>query len=239
MRAWRRAARVLTLSDEDRQRVERREPAAFVGTCFNGADHVRCRIPPPLDDDNRVATAPKIGYLANYAYSPNQDATRWLVEDIFPQVRDHIPDAELVLAGSNLQTALDTSALPSYVRPLGWVAHVEQLWDTVDIVICPLRIGGGVKVKMIEAIRGGCLVVSTSVGLEGLPEEARSAAIRADSTYELVDATVRLCKDPGLRRQHRARVALAQCVQPTWAEAASALYEHWVSVSQTAGKGNH
>ena len=237
-RAWTRAARVLALSGEDRQRIKRWAPAALVGTCFNGADHVRRRIPPAPDDDNRVATAPRIGYLANYAYPPNQDATRWLLDEIFPQVRDRVPGAELVLAGSHLHNAVDMSTLPSYVRPLGWVDRVERLWDIVDIVLCPLRIGGGVKVKMIEAIRGGCLIVSTSVGLEGLPDEARSAAVRADTAEELVDATFRLCKDPGLRRQHRAQLTLAQGLQPTWAEAASALYRHWVSVSETGAEGD-
>lgn len=238
-RAWARAARVLALSDEDRHRIERKAPDALVERCFNGADHVPRRTPPAFEDDNRVATAPRIGYLANYAYPPNQDATHWLLDKIFPQIRDRIPQAELVLAGSHLQDVVDTALLPPYVKPLGWVPHVERLWDAVDIVVCPLRIGGGVKVKMIEAVRGGCLIVSTSIGLEGLPDEARTAVVRADSTDELVDATVRLCKDPELRRQHRARLALAQDAQPTWAEAASALYEHWSRISETGVKGHH
>lgn len=226
--AWTRAARVLTLSEEDRQRVLARVPTAHVEVCPNGADHIRLQRPEPMTEVN---LAPRIGFLANYCYPPNQDALRWLLDSIFPMIRSSLPGAELLLAGFGLDQVTDVAKLPPGVLPLGWVDDVAELWNKVDIAICPLRVGGGMKVKVIDAVRGGLPLVSTGIGLEGMPRAVLDAVVRADDAAGLAAGVVRISTDPALRKTLLRRLGEAQRAFPTWSSVVASTYRHWVDVA--------
>jgi polysaccharide biosynthesis protein PslH len=229
--AWRHAARILTLSEEDRQRILRRVPDAPVGRCLNGADHIPLRLPPMSPSLQILTAAPRLGFLANYAYPPNQDAIRWLLDEIFPRILQRLPATQLVLAGSSLSSVLNGHIQHPHVTTLGWVDQLHTLWNSIDIMLCPLRIGGGVKVKVIEAIRSGCHIVSTPVGVEGLAAAERSAVVCADGVDRFADAVAWLVLDRQLHRDYKDRLARAQRAQPTWAGAAWSLYQHWINLS--------
>lgn len=229
---WRQVPLILTLSQEDRARILHRVPDARVCVSTNGADHIplaaaerRSPIREPLK--------PRLGFLANYAYPPNRDALRWLLDDIMPAVRRRIPGAWLVLAGSGLREALGGRPLPTGVEALGWVENLSNFWTGIDIALCPLRIGGGIKVKTVEAIRSGAPLVSTAIGLEGLPPAAREGVVRADCVDEFVDAVVQVSMGSFRSRGHLASLANAQRALPTWRDVASSLHQHWLSVRET------
>lgn len=220
---------VVALSPEDLQRIRHRVPSARVVVVPNGSDHVPAR--PLTAAREPSARPPRACFLANYAYPPNQDAVRWLLDAILPRIRRRVPGLELVLAGANLPRGLDPAALPAGVIPLGWVGELSRLWNSVDAVLCPLRIGGGVKVKVTDAVRGGNAVVSTSVGVEGLPRRVRGAIQVADGTDAFTAAAVRLIEDPVFRRECQARVVAARGDLPTWEQAAAALHRQWGAVA--------
>lgn len=227
---WRAAPLLITLSPEDRVRIAERVPMARVEVSGNGSDHLPslCARSAHEVDPER----PTIGFLANYLYSPNRDALDWLIDDLFPAISVRLPGSRLLLAGSNLAQALAGRRLPKGVVAHGWFDDLEAFWKATDVVVCPLRIGGGVKVKMMEALRSGALTVSTSIGMEGLPPSACNAVMRADTADEFVQATVRLCTDIPLRVMKQVRLARVQDGLPTWEEAATTLFRHWLSVSQ-------
>lgn len=227
-RAWRAAPLILALSEEDRARILQRIPEANVAVSTNGADHVP-RIPPDPHRESRGRGT--IGFLANYRYPPNQDALTWLVERLFPAIKQRLHGGRLILAGSNLQDALVGRPLPEGVVPVGWMGDLSEFWQQCDVVVCPLRVGGGVKVKVIEAIQSGAVVVSTPVGLEGLSPAGRDAIIQAESEEEFVEFTVRACVDSALRFDLARRVARAQESLTSWAAVAEATYRHWTSVA--------
>jgi glycosyltransferase involved in cell wall biosynthesis len=232
-RVWARAPLTLTLSEEDRARIQHRVAGARVRVSTNGADHLALTPAERGMDAIGDPPAPRLGFLANYAYSPNRDGLAWLLDEILPGLRQRLPGCQLVLVGSNLDDALAGRRLPQNVAAQGWVHDLSTFWNQIDLMVCPLRIGGGVKVKVIEAIRSGALVVSTSVGLEGLPPPAREAIVQADSAPAFVDAVVRLSVDRSLRRAQRARLTNAQQALPTWAAVARSLYGQWLSIGQT------
>ncbi|MFY1691153.1 glycosyltransferase family 4 protein [Plantactinospora sp. WMMB782] len=238
---WRQVRTVIALSAEDRDRIRQRVPTAAVHLLPNGADHV------PLDQPQRLDTAPprdtvpsvdgrrvpRIGFLANFGYGPNLDAVHWLVADVFPRVLSQLPEAELLLAGAGME-GLFAGGVPERTVPLGWVDDVTTFWPRVDVVVCPLRIGGGVKVKMVEAVRAGCAIVSTSVGVEGLPGAVRDAVVVADRADEFAAAVTALCRDRALRDRVRLRTAAARGALPTWDEAANGVLALWTSVAADA-----
>lgn len=235
--AWASAPLTLTLSEEDRERILLRVPDARVRVSTNGADHIPLALPAERRGVAGDGGPIRFGFLANYAYPPNQDALDWLLDEIFPALRDQLPGCRLVLAGSGLGEVIADRPVPPGVDPLGWVDRLRGFWDQIDLMLCPLRVGGGIKVKMIEAVRSGALAVSTPVGVEGLPPATRDAVLLAGGTKDFVNAAVKLSTDSSLRRAQRKRVARAQLTQATWASVAFSTYQHWVSVSQPAVGG--
>jgi glycosyltransferase involved in cell wall biosynthesis len=228
---WRAVPRLITLSGEDRARVRAQAPGARVSVIGNGADHVP-RLAPRL---GRADADPVVGFLANYRYPPNLDALSWLLGDIFPAIRARVPRSRLLLAGANLSQALAGHAfagqpLPDRVTAHGWYDDLAEFWNATDVVLCPLRIGGGVKVKMIEALRSGALTVATSVALEGLPASAREAVSLAESTDELAAAAAALLRDESLRREKQAWLLRAQDDLPGWDDVAAAIARSWLTV---------
>jgi glycosyltransferase involved in cell wall biosynthesis len=230
-RAWANSRLVVTLSVEDRDRVLRRAPWTCVAVVGNGSDHIPLWTTSTVE--RRAGRPPRIGFLANYAYPPNRDALHWLLTEIMPAFRARLPDGELLLAGGNLPDVLDATRVPAGVVPVGWVDDLADFWQAIDVVVCPLRIGGGVKVKMLEAIRAGRAIVSTRLGVEGLPERARRAVDVVDETHGFAAAAARLCIDDDLRAARVRRIATARLDMPTWDHGAAQLHQLWRAVADT------
>jgi polysaccharide biosynthesis protein PslH len=91
-----------------------------------------------------------------------------------------------------------------------------------DVVVCPLRIGGGVKVKVLEALNAGKAIVSTSIGAQGLNPRDCQAITVADDVTQFAQSVVRLLNDPDrrLKQEHEA-LAYAKHL-PTWNNASYA-----------------
>jgi polysaccharide biosynthesis protein PslH len=215
-RAWRQAAAVITLTPEDAAEVSSRVPGTVPHVIPNGWDHLPAGTRTRASEPGTVC-APRLLFLADFEYFPNKDAFRWLVGEIFPAIRDRLPGACLVLAGVNLGPELaGLAAGRPGVRIRGPVDDVGGELDKADFVLCPLRVGGGVKVKVIEALRRGCLLVSTSIGVQGIPEPIRSGLAVADRADDFADLVVRMCGDHAERCRRRRHLAALRHTTPTW-----------------------
>uniref|UniRef100_UPI003F6CD751 glycosyltransferase n=1 Tax=Congregibacter sp. TaxID=2744308 RepID=UPI003F6CD751 len=110
-------------------------------------------------------------FVGGYNHPPNVDAALWLVNEIMPRVLEAIPDARLHLVGSNpptdvLSLANDNVQVHGYVSD----AALEELYRRVGVVVVPLRYGAGIKGKIIEAIANHIPLVTTDIGVEGIPD---------------------------------------------------------------------
>jgi GT2 family glycosyltransferase len=134
-------------------------------------------------------------FVAGFAHPPNVDAACWLVEEIFPAVREHVPGVTLQLVGSNPSDQVTALAGPD-VQVLGYVddATLASLYRSSRVVVAPLRFGAGVKLKVLEAMQQGVPLVTTSVGAQGLPE-LKNVACVADDPAEIADAIIRVLDD--------------------------------------------
>jgi len=232
--AWREAAGVVVLTAEDAGTISTRVPEVTVHTVPSGWDHIGLRRP-GANGAVRPGTLrdPRLLFLANYAYSPNEDGVRWLLGEIFPRVRAQHPGARLRLVGANLNAGIAAQARrwPG-VEIVGWVPAVEDELDHADLVLCPLRIGGGIKIKTIEALRRGCLLVSTSIGAQGLSNSMRSAIAIADEADSFATHIVRLCQDDKARQAMVYALHYAQHLMPTWDAAAAQIRQLWMDSAQ-------
>ncbi|WP_447736737.1 glycosyltransferase [Rhodanobacter soli] len=134
-------------------------------------------------------------FVAGFAHPPNVDAACWLVEEVFPAVRKHVPGVTLQLVGSNPSDQVTALASPD-VQVLGYVddATLASLYRSSRVVAAPLRFGAGVKLKVLEAMQQGVPLVTTSVGAQGLPE-LKNVACVADDPVGIAEAIIRMLDD--------------------------------------------
>jgi polysaccharide biosynthesis protein PslH len=220
--AWRRATRLAAVTWEDREMIRAQLPEADVSVVPDGADHVpgaNRRDPGPAIE--RPA-GPLVTLLANFAYAPNVDAALHFCHDVLPLVRAGVDDVHVSLVGNAPPPEIQTLA-DERVTVSGYVPDVLPHLDAADVVVCPLRIGGGIKVKVIEALRRGKAIVSTGIGAQGLPARARDALVVADDPRHFAGAVAELLRDEQRRARFERRAAVAARSLPTWHQAAGAL----------------
>ncbi len=120
------------------------------------------------DNVTPIPSEPTLLFLGNYAYEPNLHAAERLVRKIWPEVRQRHPNARLLLAGGEMERLPSAKAPQDGVEYLGFVQDLDALYARSRVVCCPLDIGGGTRLKLIEAAAYGRPMVSTHVGAEGL-----------------------------------------------------------------------
>jgi GT2 family glycosyltransferase len=182
---WRDVDVVLYPSDEEAATVRRMEPGVsarkLLPYCF--AEFGASR--PPPDE-------PIILFVAGFAHMPNRHAVLWFVEHVQPLIRAHVPAVRLIIAGSNPQPdvlALADEAVE--VRANVSEADLRELYRVARVAAVPLRYGAGVKLKVVEALREGLPLVTTSVGAQGLPGLEDVASV-CDEPRAFADAVCRL-----------------------------------------------
>jgi glycosyltransferase involved in cell wall biosynthesis len=227
-RAWRAVAQLVTLTEEDAAVVRARQPDLRPRVVPNGWDH----LPPTATRPARPLRwlrAPRLLFVANYRYGPNRDALNWLVDEVFPLVQRLVPRASVTIAGANLDAATSARLDRGGVTVTGPFSDVTAVLDAADIVVCPLRMGGGIKVKIIEALRRGCTVVTTTIGAQGVHGPARRALAIGDSAQALAEQVARLC-DPAERAAAWRHLAEGLQHAPRWADCYQRLSRLWREV---------
>lgn len=135
-------------------------------------------------------------FVGTMDWRPNQDAVVYFVKDIFPALRKRLPDVEAVFVGRKPpRQILDLNRIPG-VTVTGSVDDVRPYMDAAAVYIVPLRIGGGTRLKILDALAMEKPVVSTSVGAEGLDVTPGTDILLADTPEEFVSKIEALLQDP-------------------------------------------
>ncbi len=143
-------------------------------------------------------------------YEPNADAAIYAAEKILPIVRQQVPDATLHIVGASPTpqvSALASDAVVVYGR----VEDVRPHHQNAEVVIVPVRKGGGTRLKVLEAAAAGKAIVSTTLGIEGLSFRPGRDLLVADSPDDLAAAVVSLLGDPGRRAELGAHARTVAC----------------------------
>jgi glycosyltransferase involved in cell wall biosynthesis len=147
------------------------------------------------DGDGRA-----IVFIGGFRHPPNVDGALRLATSIFPLVRDRAPDAVLELVGAAPPDAL-LRARGDAVRVTGAVDDVRPYLDRAAVIALPLRIGGGMRVKTLEALAAGKAIVASPVALAGLDVVDGKHVFVAEQDHEFAERILRLLGDPALRRR--------------------------------------
>jgi polysaccharide biosynthesis protein PslH len=141
-------------------------------------------------------------FFGKLDYFPNLDALRWLAEEIMPRVRAARPDAELRVVGRGANDeirALCTGA--NGMTLVGAVDDVRPELAAAEAVVVPLRVGGGTRLKILEALAAGRPIVSTTIGAEGIALAPGRDILIADDADALAKAALSLLDDADLRER--------------------------------------
>jgi polysaccharide biosynthesis protein PslH len=221
---WRRATVCAAVTDEDAAVIRAAVRGVPVLVVPDGAD-----LPEPAAE---VTPAPKppdrpvLAYIGNYAYEPNVDAARHLVADVLPLVRAAGHDPAVWLVGNEPGPEVAGLADDPAVTVTGTVPEVGPYLAAADVVVVPLRIGGGVKVKVLEALAAGKAVVTTPVGAQGLAAASRAGALAVGTgARQLAGEVASLLADDGRRLAMERAASAAARRLPTWDDAACHLLD--------------
>jgi glycosyltransferase involved in cell wall biosynthesis len=137
-----------------------------------------------------------LGFIGSFQHPPNIDAAHWLLEDIWPRIRQKAPMALLRIAGAGSRAALARHRDVPGVEILDFVDRVDDFYQGVALMLAPLRFGAGTRVKIIEAAGYGVPTVSTTLGAEGLELCAGRDIVIADAADDIADQAVHLLRTP-------------------------------------------
>ena len=185
--------KVFTLSEEDLRWAERLYPGIpfRVLSYPGGIDYtglIRTEIP------NRIL------FLGAMNRPANLEAIRFFVREAWPAIRKEVPEAELVVAGGGMPDALKKELAPdSRVTLAGFVERIEDAYKAAAVFVAPILAGGGIIVKILDAMAAGVPVVTTSFGNEGIRARPGEEVLVADRPEDFSSCVVRLLRDPSLR----------------------------------------
>ncbi|MGA8029541.1 MAG: glycosyltransferase, partial [Bryobacteraceae bacterium] len=162
------ASHVVTVSETDERVMCQRFGVTRISSVPTGVD---------VDYFERSIKAPRaqaprahdLVFVGSMDWMPNLDGMRWFLHEVFPLIRARKPDCRLAIVGRNPPPSLLAEAKDPLITITGTVADVRPfLWESA-VSIVPLRVGGGTRLKIFEAMASSTPVVSTTVGAEGLP----------------------------------------------------------------------
>ena len=186
---WRTFDGVSVTSPRDLSIVQARAPLARCVLAPNGVD---------LDEFTPPAGAPEpdtVIFFGAHNYFPNADGLRFLFADIWPLVLAARPSVRLRIVGP-LPPAEIVALQPPNVTFEGYVADIAAEVGRAAIAIAPLRIGGGTRLKIVEAMALARPVVATSIGAEGIEVRHNRDLLLADAPRDFADAVLRLLAQP-------------------------------------------
>lgn len=195
LRTLSRFRRIVAMSAVDAALLADLAPGAEILLAPNGVD---TRAFAPRDDGARPREA-ELLYVGGLHHRPNLDSIRHFLEDILPVMEKSVPGVRLTVLGNanGLEEEL-TALAPGRAAFPGFVPDARPYYDRCLALAVPLRVGGGTRLKILEAMAAGVPVITTSIGAEGLDVTHGETVLLADTPEEFALAANRLLNDPAL-----------------------------------------
>lgn len=189
------------VSEREKAELLKRNPGATIEVIPNGVDtsfyshHETGAL-----DQTVQPPALTLLFVGSMDYHANIDAVSSFVRDVWPRLSHEFPELHFTVAGRNPPGSVQSLA-SSRVHITGTVRDVRPFYSRAIAVIVPLRVGGGTRLKILEAMAAGVPVISTTLGAEGLDVQNNVHLLLADSAEEMGAAIRSLLQDPARRSQ--------------------------------------
>lgn len=201
----RRAGGLVAVSHADAEALAGLDPRLSPVVVPNGVDLEAYRPEfPPLPG----LAHPCLAFTGKMDFRPNIDAVLWFAREVLPRLREQVPDVHLYVVGQSPSPRLDALRAEPRITLTGRVDDVRPYIAAADLYVVPLRVGGGTRLKVLEAMAMGKALVSTSLGVEGLGVTDGGQVLLADTPEAFAHKVAGLLRDAG-RRQALGQAARA------------------------------
>jgi glycosyltransferase involved in cell wall biosynthesis len=201
---------VVAVSEYDRELMSKMTDAARITVVPTGVDIKKYAADMGESGLNRALVI----FLGSMDWEPNIDGVEYFCRDIWPMVESHVPGARFRIVGRNPHPRVQRLASAS-VEVTGTVPSVVEHLREAAAVVVPLRVGGGTRLKIFEAMATGKAVVSTTIGAEGLDVHHGQDILLADDAESFADSIISLLNDEA-RRKSFERAAAQLAAQYDW-----------------------
>ncbi len=219
--AVRKFQRVIAVSENDRSLMTQWVDEDRVTVVPTGVDLAQYRpdpadFDPNFDPNPRAASAPLITFVGAMDWEPNVDGVEYFCAEIWPSIKAEMPQARFRIVGRNPDRRIQKwASIDTSIEVTGRVPSVVEHLRQSAVVIVPLRIGGGTRLKIYEAMATAKAVVSTTVGAEGLDIHHGRDIMLADDPRSFAQAVIMLLRDPELRRRYQ-QAAVETAARHDW-----------------------
>lgn len=192
-RTWPRFDGITVMSEEDKKKLLSLRPELNISVVPNGVDINY------FQPHSHRKNCNKLAFVGGSLHYPNVDALSYFCEEIFPLVLHEMKDVSFTVIGefsSNLIPKGDHE-----IHFTGYVEDIRPYLKDCSLNIVPLRIGGGTRLKILEAMALGIPTVSTSIGCEGIEAERDRDIIIADDPKEFAEGIKAVLRDPSLQQR--------------------------------------
>jgi len=146
-----------------------------------------------------VPVPAQLMFCGMLSYPPNQEAALYFAREIFPKIREAIPEARFTIVGQHAPEKITKLGLFPGVEIAGYVPSMEPYYEKASVVVCPLLNGAGTRIKILDAMAHGKPVVSTTIGAEGLEVTNGENILIADDPNVFAQKCIDLLKNPAKR----------------------------------------
>ncbi len=187
----RQAAVILAVSEADKIALQALVPVAPITIISNGIQMAAYQ----LTAANPVPLPPRLVFTGKMDYRPNIDAVLWFGRDVLPLIQAQEPDVRFQIVGMNPHARLDELRANPAIEITGAVADAQTYIQSAAVYVIPMRVGGGTRFKALEAMAAGKGIVSTRLGVEGIPVQNEQELLLADTPATFAEAVIRLLRD--------------------------------------------
>jgi sugar transferase (PEP-CTERM/EpsH1 system associated) len=195
----------------------------------NGVDVARYH---PGLPDSLSLERPSVLFTGKMDFRPNVDAMLWFHRKVWPAVRKQVPEARLYVVGKSPHPRLAALSDDPSVIVTGYVPDILPYFGGADACIVPLRVGGGTRLKVLEAMAAGVPLLSTTLGAEGIDLEPGEHALIADAPDDFAESLVQLLSDLRLARTMAAAARRLVEQKYDWKQIAPLLEPVYASLSR-------
>jgi glycosyltransferase involved in cell wall biosynthesis len=195
------ADRVVAVSESDAQALRSLLPDLNPVVVPNGVDMDFYTAPVPALDAGQGPGESDLVFTGKMDFRPNVDAVSWFAGEVLPSIRREIPEVRLWVVGKDPHPRLAPLIEDPAVVVTGWVEDVRPYIAAAAVYVIPLRIGGGTRLKVLEAMAMGKAIVSTTLGCEGFDLAPGTELVIADAPTQVAAAVLALLRDPQRRKR--------------------------------------
>lgn len=188
--------KVLLISEHDLAAIEQKKPLENVFFSPHGVDYKYF-----APDKSVEKQANTLIFTGNMNYAPNTDAINYFYTEIFPRIRQEIPDTKLWIVGANTSAAIKSLGDDPAVTVTGRVPDLRTYTNQAQVALAPIRIGAGLQNKVLEGMSMGLPMVVTSVANEGIKAIPNKNILIGDSPEVFAQNVITLLQDAQLRTQ--------------------------------------